>query len=385
MTSGNSERIAVVLILSTSLCVGITLGLFPALLSVNLELRGIDTSVNGLLAAMHGAAGLIAGLFVPRMMARVGSVRLYFWSVAFAAGMALFFAASDSLSSWFVIRFVMGLGLGTQWIVSETLMSQIAQGPRRGTIISLYVVMLSIGMAIGPLLLTLIGTTGLRPFVTVSGLLLLSSIPIVFLRLPGGTKAEHGKTLGLLPSFLRCPSAMLAGAADGFVFQAFMALLPVYFLRLGTSEVAAIGMLNAFCVGAVAMQVVIGQMLDRFSPDKVIIGASLLLCVGLALVANRYLGEVTLWVVVALMGGPAAALFTAGLAGVNDKFSAEEMSSGTSAFTVVWHVGGLSGPALVGVAMDMWEPYGFPLMIGMALVLLVIANGRALWPRTRDG
>jgi MFS family permease len=365
--------------------VGITLGLFPALLSVNLELRGIDTSVNGLLAAMHGAAGLIAGLFVPRMMARVGSVRLYFWSVAFAAGMALFFAASDSLSSWFVIRFVMGLGLGTQWIVSETLMSQIAQGPRRGTIISLYVVMLSIGMAIGPLLLTLIGTTGLRPFVTVSGLLLLSSIPIIFLRLPGGTKAEHGKTLGLLPSFLRCPSAMLAGAADGFVFQAFMALLPVYFLRLGTSEVAAIGMLNAFCVGAVAMQVVIGQMLDRFSPDKVIIGASLLLCVGLALVANRYLGEVTLWVVVALMGGPAAALFTAGLAGVNDKFSAEEMSSGTSAFTVVWHVGGLSGPALVGVAMDMWEPYGFPLMIGMALVLLVIANGRALWPRTRDG
>lgn len=378
MVASKLDWTSVVLILSTALCAGVTLGLFPALLSINLELRGIDTSVNGLLAAMHGTAGLIVGLFVPRMMVRFGSIRLYFWSIAFAAGTVLLFSAFNSLSAWFAIRFVMGLGLGTQWIVSETLMSQIAQGPRRGTIISLYVVMLSIGMAIGPLLLTLIGTTGFRPFVTVSGLLLLSSIPVAFLRLPRGAESEHGKTLGLLTAFRRCPSAMLAGAADGFVFQAFMALLPVYFLRLGTSEASAISMLNAFCVGAVLAQVVIGQLLDRFSPDKVIVGASLLLCVGLALVANRYLGEVTLWLLVALMGGPAAALFTAGLAGVNDAFSADEMSSGTSAFTVIWHVGGLSGPALVGIAMEMWEPFGFPLMIGIVLALLVIANGRTL-------
>jgi MFS family permease len=375
---------AVGLVLSTAICIGVTLGLFPALLAINLDARGFDTSLNGLLAAMHGLSGLIVGLFVPSLFARLGAMKLYVASVLLAAAMACLFAFSDSLAAWFVIRFVMGAGLGMQWIVSETLMNQVAQGPRRGMIISLYVVVLGVGLSIGPLILTLVGTQGLLPFACVAALLLLSCLPLAFLRSVRQENPADGKPMGLYAAFLRCPSAMLAGAADGFVFQAFMALLPIYFLRLGTEQNAALGILNAFAIGATVTQLLIGLLLDRFSTDKVVIAASLLLWLGL-LISFEGIGPLTGWLFVAVMGGPAAVLYTAGLAGVNDAFTAEEMASGTAAFTVIWHMGGLSGPALVGLAMQIWDPYGFLIAIAAALAVLILANLRTLSRRRRSG
>jgi MFS family permease len=309
---------------------------------------------------------------------RLGARRLYVASVCLAALMACLFAFSDSLPAWFVIRFVMGAGLGMQWIVSETLMNQVSRGPRRGMIISLYVVMLALGLAIGPLLLTVVGTTGLLPFACFSILLLLSCVPLAFLKMAKHEGEAGRKTIGLYESFLRCPSAMLAGAADGFMFQAFMALLPIYFLRTGAEQNTALGMLNAFALGAMAMQMLIGVLLDRFSPDKVVICSCLLLCLGLLLMSFDGLGSWALWIIVALMGGPGAAVYTAGLAGVNDAFSAEDMPSGTAAFTVIWHIGGLSGPALVGIAMELWNPYGFLAAVAAALLVLALANVRSL-------
>lgn len=381
MTDPDRQHVAAVaLVLSTALCIGVTLGLFPALLSINLDARGFDTSLSGSLAAMHGLSGLIVGLFVPRLVARLGAMKLYVASVIFAAAMACLFAVSDDLVVWFVIRFLMGMGLGMQWIVSETLMNQVALGPRRGLVISLYVVVLGIGLSIGPLILAVVGTAGWLPFTCVAVLLLLSCLPLAFLNDVRTEQIAETRTVGLLASFLRCPSAMLAGAADGFVFQAFMALLPIYFLQLGTEQTVALGLLNAFAMGTVVMQVAIGLIIDRYSPDKVVIAASLLLCAGLLLVSMGRMGPLAQWLVVGLMGGPAAVLYTAGLAGVNDAFAAEEMASGTAAFTVIWHIGGLSGPALVGLSMRLWEPYGFPVAVAASLSTLIVAT---LWNLSR--
>jgi hypothetical protein len=80
------------------------------------------------------------------------------------------------------------------------------------------------------------------------------------------------------------------------------------------------------------------------------------------------------------MGGPAAAIFTAGLAGVNDAFKAEEMASGSAAFTMIWHVGGLTGPALAGAAMGWWVPYGFSTVVAVSLIILALVNLAALRP-----
>ena len=364
----------VTLVMSTALCIGLTIGLFPALLSLNVEARGYDTSWNGLLAAMHGIAGLAVGPFVPRLMARLGTLRTYVAAVALAASTVLLFTVLQDLKVWFLLRFILGVGLGIQWIVSETWVNQVALGPRRGAIISIYVLILSVGLALGPLIMTIVGTLGAAPFLVSAALIALSCLPLLFLPAQTTVDQEHKKALSLLAAFLRKPSAMLAAAMDGFIFQAFMAFLPIYFLRLGTSEALAIGMLNAFFVGGIVMQILVGYLLDRFTPAKVLLASCLLLFVGLLVIADRSLGADTLWLVLFLMGGPAAAIYTAGLASVTDAFTAEEMPTGTAIFTMIWHIGGLSGPALAGVAMDWWSPFGFSITIAVSLTILAVAN-----------
>ncbi len=364
----------VALVMSTALCIGLTLGLFPALLALKVDALGYTTSSNGMLAAMHGLAGFLVSPLVPKLVNALGALRTYIASTIIAALMIVLFIVFYSLGAWFVLRFLLGLALGAQWIVSETWMNQLAIGARRGTIISLYVVVLSIGLAIGPLIMAGVGTEGAEPFLIAAFMLSLSFVPLLFLPRWQATGGEGKHTLPLLAAMLRKPSAMFAGAVDGLIYQVLMALLPLYFLHLGTSEALAIGMLNALFVGGIAFQVVVGYLIDRYTPEKVLVFASLIVIICLGLIAVRGLNGTALWTIMFVMGGPAAAIYTAGLASVNDAFSAEDMPSGTAAYTMIWHLGGLSGPALAGMAMDLWDPYGLSLVVGIALAVLVVAN-----------
>lgn len=93
-TSGDSRTEAVsgwwniAFVLATAAFIGLTLGLFPALLALAGEARGFNTSANGLLAAMPAAAGIVVGPFVPRLIRVLGPLRLFIWSSSLAAGAA---------------------------------------------------------------------------------------------------------------------------------------------------------------------------------------------------------------------------------------------------------------------------------------------------------
>jgi hypothetical protein len=53
------------------------------------------------------------------------------------------------------------------------------------------------------------------------------------------------------------------------------------------------------------------------------------------------------------------------------------MPSGTAAFSVLWYVGGLSGPVVAGYAMDLWNPYGMAATVATACAVLVAASAVA--------
>lgn len=369
-----AHRRNVVLVMSTALCIGVTIGLFPSLIALNVDGRGFDTSWNGLLAAMPAIAGIVVGPFVPTLIVRLGALRIYLLATLLAIASVCLFPIFSDLGAWFAIRFVMGIGMGIQWVVSEMWVNRLATGPRRGMILSIYVMVLSAGLAVGPLIMTFIGTQGFPPFLVTAGSLTASCLPLLFATSAVPAGAGEGRALPLIEAFRRKPSAMLAGLADGFVFQTLMAFLPLYFLRLGTSEATALNFLTAFFVGSLVLQFIVGYMLDRLTPATVLIACCSSLVVGLALMAEVRDVRVMAWIVLMLMGGSAAALYTAGLAGINDAFSARDMPSGTAMFNMLWYVGGLSGPVAAGYAMEAWNPHGMAATAAAACVMLALAN-----------
>src|SRR5262249_3544967 len=120
------------LAMSTALCYGVPLGLFPALLSLNLETHGFATSWNGLLGAMPAIAGMAIAPFSPRIVARIGAGPAYFAGAALSISAAALFPILPSLSAWFVLRFLMGAGLALQFVVGESWINSLAEGASRG-------------------------------------------------------------------------------------------------------------------------------------------------------------------------------------------------------------------------------------------------------------
>src|SRR4030095_5280493 len=140
----HSQMRELTLAMSSALCYGIALGLFPALLALNLESNGFETSWNGLLGAMPAIAGIIFVPFLSRTVSRLRARAAYLAGAALTIATTLLFPVLSSLPAWFVLRFLMGTGLAIQFVVGETWINNLAAGPRSGRIIGIYVIVLSV-------------------------------------------------------------------------------------------------------------------------------------------------------------------------------------------------------------------------------------------------
>lgn len=372
--AGNVRVRELTLAMSTALCYGIALGLFPALLALNVESSGFDASWNGLLGAMPAIAGMAIGPFVPRIVARFGARPSYFAGAAISISTAALFPFFPSLAAWFVLRFLMGAGLAIQFVVGESWVNNLAQGTARGRILGIYVIVLAAGLFIGPSIMSLAGTDSHPPFLAASALLLLACLPILVARsmLPPSDDGAH--IMRFVDALLRKPSAMLTALIDGFIFQTILVLLPIYVLRLGATEDRAIQYLTVCMLGAIPLQLAIGYLLDRIGAEAVLI----LSCAALvpALVALGWLVDepATAWPVLIVIGASAAAVYTAGIAAISASFSAEEMPSGTAVFNVLWYIGAIAGPSFAGYAMTLWDPHGLVGSIIVSAIVLALAN-----------
>ena len=370
------------LAMSTALCYGIALGLFPALLSLNLENNGFEASWNGLLGATPAIAGMVVVPFSPRIVARMGARPAYFAAAALSVSTAALFPVLPSLAAWFVLRFLMGAGLAVQFMIGESWVNNLADGPMRGRILGIYVIVLSVGLFVGPSIMAVAGTVGHPPFLTAAGLLLLACLPIVLARHMLPPAEDAARIMGFIGALLRKPSAMITGVFDGFIFQTLLVLLPIYALRLGASEERAIEYLTICMFGGIPLQLLIGYLLDRIGAETVLVLCCAILTPSIPAFAWFVDEPAAAWPILILIGAGSAAIYTAAIAAISGSFSAAEMPSGTATFNLLWSAGAVVGPAVAGYAMTLWDPHGIAASMIVSCVVLGITNALA---RRRQG
>ena len=120
--------------ISAATIVGITYGGVVPLLSLNLEHLGVDPVWNGLMGAMPSAAMICLSAFIPLIVRLLGAARAVYASTALASVILLLFPVVTYVPAWFVLRFLMTLGIGLPWIVSETWINALAPAEKRGTV-----------------------------------------------------------------------------------------------------------------------------------------------------------------------------------------------------------------------------------------------------------
>ncbi len=347
-------------------------GLVP-LMSLSLESQGYDTFMIGLIGAVTPVGVIIAAPFVPRLVQQLGTAQSIFWaSVGVLISVALL-PIFDSYGSWLALRFIAGVCGAIPWIVTETWLNIIAHEKNRGRITALYGVVMALSFAIGPFMLSTLGTEGNAAFIFCMALLALSLFPIVFiwrfapvLHPPEGIKLSH--------FIWTIPSILAAGALCGFVDMSFLSFLPIWGLRMGFTQDAAILLLSVFVLGNVVLQLPIGWLADKTDRSMVLIGCAVIGVICSALIIFGVKDPIGISMVLFVWGGCVWALYTLSMAILGERYKGGELTAANAAFIVAYEISNIIGPPLSGISIQLWEPHGLIAIMGIATFLFVILS-----------
>jgi MFS family permease len=377
--TGGARLRSLAAILASVLAAGLTIGLTQPLVALNLAAWGEPAWIIGLNSAMWAVANMLVGPLMPRVIGRLGVMPALFAGIAVAVAVIALFPVVPHLAAWFVLRFVLGAALGLHWVVSETWINRIAGDEARGRIAAIYVTILSVGFAGGPLLIEVVGAEGPRPFLFAAGLILLAAVPLLLAR---GMAPDVARTqaadIRLVAA--RAPIVMLTALIGGMTDAAAFVQMPIFALRNGIPEDVAVRMLSAFLAGGVALQFPIGWLADHFPRRRVL---ALIASAGLAgaLLLPFAVGTSTVWPLLFAWGGIIVGLYTVGLAVLGESFAPHELAGANVIFVMLYSGGSVLGPVAAGAAIDLMGPNGLPMVmavaaIGLLTILMTRARGR---------
>jgi MFS family permease len=359
---------------------GVTLGITYPLLTLLLEQRGVSSSVIGVNGAMTPLGMVLSAPLIPRLLRVVSP-----WTAMVAASVAMsvllgVLAAFDDLTLWFVVRFAVGFCAVAMFILSETWISEVAAGPKRGQLLTAYTSVLALGFSVGPAVMAVAGSGSVAPLVVAVVSPLLAVAPLWAAR----AKVPRMASSGPVPvrSLVTRLSVLLVAVVSVSVFDGVtLQFLPSYVLGEGLSPRLAALSLTVLLIGQVLFQYPLGWLADRMNPRTALI-LSLSAGAAGALILPWAVGVPWLfWPLVAVWGGLAFAGYPLVLTILGEGLEGSGLLLGNTAFAVVWGLGGIIGPPYSGVAIDWLGPAGMPLSLAtlwlLALAIIAVAGLRA--------
>jgi MFS family permease len=349
--------------------VGIGLSLTLPLLALRLDEQGFSARAIGFNSAAGGLAVLLGAGAVPALVRRLGIKRLLVIAILFSCISLLNFALTNNSWAWLGIRAIFGSALSALFVTSEFWINAVAPSRQRGFVLGFYATSLAAGFAAGPMILGFTGTAGTLPFIAGMALFALAAAPIV----SWSGKAPDFECVpktGFLVILKGMPLAAFAGLLHGAVETASLGLLPIYALRAGENLETGALLVSLFSLGNVLFQLPIGFVSDHMGRGRLLVFlASLSLCGAIALAVagpGRFLFFCCLLVI---WGGVVGSLYAVGLAYLGSRYRDAELASANAAFIMLYALGMIFGPPVVGFGMDLISPNGLFFSIAALLVL----------------
>jgi MFS transporter, PHS family, inorganic phosphate transporter len=138
---------------------------------------GLSTSQVSLLNSVTLAASAVGAIIFGRIADILGRKRIYGYEVLILAIAALASAFAPSYAFLLVCRAVLGIGIGGDYPVSATIMSEYAGKSSRGRMVGLVFAMQGAGLVVGPLVASILLATGVSNDLTWRILLGAGAIP----------------------------------------------------------------------------------------------------------------------------------------------------------------------------------------------------------------
>ena len=346
---------------------GLTLQLIPLLMHE----RGWPAWAIGLNSAMGPIGILMAGPFLPRIISHVGTKRMVL-TIVFVLVVSLAAISLLPVWMWFPLRFFFGLSTGSLFVVSEAWILSAATIENRGRVMGIYTSLLSVTFAIGPLILPWTGIEGFLPWGIGNACVLLSIVPLTFVKVTEDEFKWSKEGGGYFGFVRRAPMLLCAIAAATLFDNVVISFFTIYGISHGLDLAVASRVLGIGIIGNVLLSYPLGWLADHWSRKAVMFvsaGFTVVLSLSLLVVIDHW----TVWPVMMVLMPMAFAVYVVGLATMGDSFKGPDLMAGTAAIASMWGVGGLIGPPVAGVAIDLVGIDAMPVTLAAFFVLLLAA------------
>jgi MFS family permease len=345
-------------------------GLLASLLGIRSDVEGFNTVVIGVVMSMYYVGFLVGSLTVPRWLVTVGHIRVFAGLASLAAAAALSHSLLINPIAWGVLRLVVGLCMSGLYVTIESWLNQRATNETRGRLLSVYMLVVTLGLGLGQLLLGAGDPAGFTLFILIGILMSLAVVPVAMIRIPTPSEVIPVK-LSLRSLLATAPLGVLAVLVAGAAGGAVLAIGAVYATQIGMTSGQVGAFMAVSIIGGAVTQYPLGRLSDRIPRRRVILAVAVAATVAGVLGTSVDPGSAWLFVIVAVYGGLAFPLYSLAVSHVNDVMPENQLLAAAAGIVFVFGVGSVLGPILVSVLMAVLGSVGY--FWGLAAFFLPLA------------
>ena len=355
--------------------IGLAVGVQGSLLGVRATLEGFDDFLIGLLMSCYFAGFLAGSLLTPKMIQRVGHIRIFAALSAVASVTILIHSIYVEPWAWALMRLFTGFAFSTIYVVSESWLNQASTNANRGQILSIYTAILLAGICAGQFMLHLANPLDFTLFILISVMVSVAAVPILLSVVITPT-IEDSDRVTIRHLWYRTPMGVTGIVLSQWVSSILFGMGAVYATKLGFTMYQVANFMGAMMAGGMILQWPLGKLSDMID-RRWVMGFACLCAVGFALLISRESeASLKLYGLIFAFGGCSLSLYSIVVALTNDHLRPSEIVPASGTIVLISGLTSITGPITAVFWLQIFGLQSFFVLLASCLLLLA---GISIW------
>ena len=371
-------------------------GLQGNLMGVRSVIENFNVVTTGIFMSGYYVGYFLGSRTTPILVSKVGHIRVFAAFASMASLSVLIVVVFVNPVVWTIARFITGISLVSCYIIAESWLNDRATNKNRGQLLSAYMIILFLGLAIGMLLLNVGSPTSYEPFILVSLLMSAALVPILLTK-RSAPKFKKIGTISMKELYKISPLGTVSSFCTGVIHSALFSLMAVYAATVNFTILEISILLFIITISGASAQAPIGYISDKLDRRLVIIITS----IGSALFAffsiiisdvslNTFwnlnfntelgIGKILFFIFIGLYASLSLPLFSLNLAHTNDYVPKEKFVAAGGGLQLIFGIGAIGGPIVCTLFMTFFGINGFFIFL---IIFHIIISIFGFWRMTR--
>jgi len=347
-------------------------GLQGNLMGVRSVIEEFNFLATGTMMSGYYVGYFFGSRITPKLVLRVGHIRVFAAFASMASLSILIISAYVNPIVWTFARFITGMSIVSCFIVAESWLNDRANNRTRGKLLSLYMFITYIGLAIGMLLLNFDSPKNYKPFILVSILLSIALVPILLTKRKA-PKFKKISTMKLKDLYKTSPLGVVSSFCTGIIHSVIFTLTAVYAATMNFSIFEISLLLFLITIAGALTQWPIGYLSDLYDRRNIIIITTITSAIFCALIfiasvdALQLMYLATEWgtsklmffIFITIYAGASLSLYPLNLAHTNDFVPKEKFVAAGGGLQLIFGLGAIGGPIACSIFMNKFGPNSF--------------------------